>query len=328
MIDDHPGARPQAGLSEADIVYHAPAEAGVPRYMLIFQVGDTGLLGPIRSSRRYFVAWATEWNPVYAHVGGSPDSLRRLRAIDGKLVWDADEYEWGNTTRYFYRVRSRPRPHNTYSSTARLRSLGQRVGAKDDYTRASPWSFIGEAGRSTRPRAGTVVVPYLYNRITYRYDRTSNRYLRGVTGSSTQRDAGTGKRIAPANVVVLFVPTERRGNRPGEPTNDEKMRLNLATTGTGRAYVLRNGELVNARWSKASDQAPTLLRYASGCLAGKPVGLVPGQIFIQVVPTNARVSVTGQKRASTACPPAPQPTPSPAPSESPASGLVRQRPIG
>jgi hypothetical protein len=134
-----------------------------------------------------------------------------------------------------------------------------------------------------------------------------------VTGASTQRDAGTGKRIAPANVVVLFVPTERRHNSPSEPTNDAKGRLNLATTGTGKAYVLRNGELVSARWSKASDQAPTLLQYASGCLAGKPVGLVPGQIFIQVVPTNARVTVSGQKKASTACPPAPAPSASPAP---------------
>jgi len=37
MVDDHADARPQSGFNAASIVWHAPAEGGVPRYMMIFQ---------------------------------------------------------------------------------------------------------------------------------------------------------------------------------------------------------------------------------------------------------------------------------------------------
>jgi len=63
MIDDLAAARPQSGLSMANIVYQAPAEGGIPRYMALFQTQAPAAIGPIRSARLYFVAWAEEWAP-------------------------------------------------------------------------------------------------------------------------------------------------------------------------------------------------------------------------------------------------------------------------
>ena len=60
MIDDLAPARPQSGLSSADIVWHAPAEGGIPRYMAVFQTDLDTDIGPVRSARSYYVAWATE----------------------------------------------------------------------------------------------------------------------------------------------------------------------------------------------------------------------------------------------------------------------------
>ena len=37
MVDDQFYARPQSGFNAASVVWHAPAEGGIPRYMLIFQ---------------------------------------------------------------------------------------------------------------------------------------------------------------------------------------------------------------------------------------------------------------------------------------------------
>ena len=72
MIDDHPDARPQSGFNDASVVWQAPAEGGIPRYMMVFQDRVPPSVGPVRSARQYYLAWAAEWDAVYAHVGGSP----------------------------------------------------------------------------------------------------------------------------------------------------------------------------------------------------------------------------------------------------------------
>jgi hypothetical protein len=291
MVDDHPRARPQSGMSQAEVVYHALAEGGIPRYMLVFQVNDAGVVGPVRSARLYFVDWAMEWRPLYAHVGGSPNALQRLRGIHRRFAWDADEHRWGG--RYFWRSRARRAPHNTYASTARLRELARRLGARVRFDR-SPWTFVPETPLAGRPSGGGLTVAYRHNLVRYRYDRRTNRYIRGVTGSSVQRDLATRRVVAPKNVVVLFTHTAPLRNARGARDNQQKLRIDIQIVGTGRAVVMRNGEVISARWSKASATAPTRLTYASGCRRGQPVGLVPGQIFIQVVPASMRLNPTGR----------------------------------
>ena len=66
--------------------------------MLIFQENIPGEVGPVRSSRYYYIAWAAEWRAVYAHAGGSPQALQTLRQKgNGQLVYNADEFRWGNS---------------------------------------------------------------------------------------------------------------------------------------------------------------------------------------------------------------------------------------
>src|SRR6478736_1375883 len=69
MVDDLSPARPQSGFNSASIVWHAPAEGGIPRYMMLFQDTVPGGVGPVRSSRQYYIEWAAEWNAMYVHAG-------------------------------------------------------------------------------------------------------------------------------------------------------------------------------------------------------------------------------------------------------------------
>src|SRR5258708_2416214 len=87
MIDDSPAARQQAGLSFASIVWQAPAEGGIPRYMAVFQAGTPPRIGPVRSARPYFVRWAAEWKAVYLHPR-RPPPLRAFLAGRQTLVLD------------------------------------------------------------------------------------------------------------------------------------------------------------------------------------------------------------------------------------------------
>jgi hypothetical protein len=289
MVDDQVAARPQSGLSDADLIYQAPAEGGIPRYMLVFQAGDPPAVGPVRSSRRYFIGWAAEWRALYVHVGGAPNALRALRELHGDLVWDADEFRWGGDPGYLWRIPERFSPHNVYSSGEKLRALADRVGADQPFTDPA-WTFKEPAGMAERPRGGSIVVPYLENRITYSYDRASNRYLRATSSEKLQKDAGTDRAIAPANVVVLFMGVAPLRDDGPSSTNEKKHRLEIDYIGQGRALVFRDGALVDATWSKADDASPTLLLHASGTLKGTPVALVRGQIVIQVVPTSTEVT--------------------------------------
>ncbi len=290
MIDDAPAARPQSGLAEADILFQAPAEGGIPRYMALYQSGVAPSIGPIRSSRLYFVGWAAAWNPLYAHVGGAPNALAALDAMNGTSIWNADEFRWAA---YMPRITTRVAPHNVYSSSQQLDDLAARLGVPPAPSPA--WTFVDPAPPAARPAGGSLVVPYPAGVISYAYDPSTDRYLRSVDGAP-EIDPGTGARVAPYDVVVVYVQVGPLLNAPGQATNQAKGRLEIGYTGSGQALVLRDGIAIEARWNKASDTAPLLLTQAAGPNAGAPIPLVRGQIAIQVVPIGTPVTLSVQPR--------------------------------
>ena len=273
MIDDHRDARPQAGFNSAAVVWQAPAEGGIPRYMLLFQDTIPGSVGPVRSARHYYVDWAAEWNAVYVHVGGSPDALATLRSKGrGQLVWNADEFRYGGT--YLWRSPDHRAPHNVYTDGEHLRGLAAAVGATDGPIEPA-WTFGPALGTALRPVGASLTVNYPTETISYRYDSIANAYWRYIDGSSEpQVDAADGKVVAPTNVVILRM---RFGAlNDGHP---DKHRLDADNIGEGEAIVSTNGRIIRGTWSKDSVTGATLLLDATG----RPISLTAGQTFIQVI---------------------------------------------
>ena len=279
MVDDQAEARPQSGFNAASVVWQAPAEGGIPRYMLVFGEGNPPAVGPVRSSRQYFITWAAEWNALYVHVGGSPQALATLAASgQGQLVYNADEFQWGGT--YLWRITQRFAPHNAYTDGTHLRALAARVGATAAPARPA-WTFGPGAPIAERPAGARLGITYPANQIDYRYDRASNTYRRFVFGAP-QVDAGDGRQVAPANVVIMTVVFG--------PLNDghpDKKRLEAQNVGSGPAWIASNGVTVRGTWRKPSTAAPTRF-YGSG---GQEVVLTAGQTFIQVVPPGTPVLI-------------------------------------
>ena len=79
MLDNLYSARPQAALSEADVIYEILAEGLITRYMAVFYGDLPELVGPIRSARPYFVEKALEYDPYIVHVGGSMEALSDIK---------------------------------------------------------------------------------------------------------------------------------------------------------------------------------------------------------------------------------------------------------
>ena len=74
MIDNHNQAWPQAGLNKAYLVYEAIVEGGETRLMALFKGVTVDKIGPVRSSRHYFLDYAMENDAIYAHYGRSPQA--------------------------------------------------------------------------------------------------------------------------------------------------------------------------------------------------------------------------------------------------------------
>jgi hypothetical protein len=293
MIDDLSPARPQSGFSAASIVWQAPAEGGIPRYMMVFQESIPKDVGPVRSSRYYYIAWAAELRALYAHAGGSPQALDTLRASgNGQLVWNADEFRWGGS---FRRISTRNAPHNLYTTGPQLRGIAKTVGAKDGPI-TFPWTFARDAVLGYRPIGGSITVNYGdgTNIVHYAYDRRTNTYLRSVTGEKRQIDAATKKRVAPKNVIVM-----QMHFGPLNDNNPKKHRLEATVIGSGPAWISTNGITIRGTWKKTSLTSAT--RFFD--LHGKPVVLTIGQTFVQVMKTTDAISFVAGKPA----PPNPYP---------------------
>jgi hypothetical protein len=279
MVDDLGPARPQSGFNAASVVWQAPAEGGIPRYMMVFQENIPAAVGPVRSSRYYYIAWAAEWRALYAHAGGSPQALQTLRQKgNGQLVYNADEFRWGKS---FWRVKDRYAPHNLYTDGEHLRKIANSVKAKDGAMEAA-WRFAPDLPVIYRPRGGRIEVSYPYNQISYNYDWLSNSYMRAVTGEKKQRDAADGARVHPKNVVIMLM---RFG-----PLNDggNKHRLEADVVGSGTAWIATNGTTIKGTWRKKSLTEPTRFFDANG----DQVTLTAGQTFVQVMQTGSKVTIT------------------------------------
>jgi hypothetical protein len=299
MIDDHWGARPQSGLSMADIVYQGPAEGGIPRYMAIFQTQEPPAIGPIRSARYYFVAWAEEYRAAYVHMWGAPNAMGRLAQDTGKYIWNIDGLRYGGMSGYMWRTAFRISPHNLYTSFAKLEALTRRLGGTDPLTK-SPFIFTDDQSVRTRSQGLTITIPYSYNHVVYAYDYKTNTYPRTVTQEGPQYDAATGLRIAPSNVILLYM---NSGLAATTPAQVHKHRLEVQYLGHGTAMVFNNGLSIPAVWTKKGEYSPTVITYAVGPNKGKQIPMVRGQIFIQIVSSGVLASWTpGQ-------PVAPEPQP-------------------
>ena len=308
MIENHPDARPQAGLGNADVVFEALAEGGVTRFMPIFYCGAQKYditLAPVRSARTYFVDWASGFNfPLYAHVGGAnlpgpTDALGQIGQYGWNLENDLNQFSIGFPT--FYRNANRlDRPvateHTMESSTEKL---WEYAATERDWTNMSPARKIGRVSYESEDwkdgftpwkfeepvTADGSVSKIAYEfwdgfaqwGVAWTYNPETNGYLRSMAGQP-HMDFNTDAQIEAQNVVVLFA-TEKG------PINELKHML-YTTTGTGKALVFKNGEVITARWDKKTRESE--LRFTDN--KGTELEMARGLTWISVVGTNTEVT--------------------------------------
>jgi len=294
MIENHQEARPQSGLTSADVIYEAVAEGGITRFMAVFYCNLSDVqVGPVRSARTYYLDWLGEYDALYAHVGGAntPGPADALSQIIKYKVKDLNQFSIGFPTfwRDYQRLgHSVATEHTMYSTTTKLWEIGAKRGwtAEDedgnkwaeDFT---AWKF--KEGKSAGS-AQTIKVPFWESQgnytVEWSYDATNNSYKR-KNGGVEHTDLNNKKTIESKNVVIQF---ERESNANDGYENN--VHLLYGTTGTGKALIFQNGQLIEGKWTKASRLARTKYTDAKG----NEVEFVKGQIWIQTVPEGSKVT--------------------------------------
>jgi len=275
IIDNFfPDARPQAGLSRASVVFEAPVEGGITRLLAIYLEDDAPTVGPIRSARTYFVAWAASFHPVFIHAGGSPAALTLLHRV--RQVGDLEALA---PVPEFRRVKDKPAPHNLFSSTTAMLAVAQRNGIDSrlpfTFSAHQPAAVLSRRGHAQTIRVDfstpSVASPAAYA-VSYRYLRRRNVYVR-AQGGVPFVDSATNQPVTTNNVVVLFA-----GDTP--IPNDLLQRVTVQTTGTGRALYFRDGHMVRGFWRKRSISSGLLFLDSRGA----KVSLDRGNSWIEAVP--------------------------------------------
>lgn len=238
MVEMHPEARPLSGIAKAGLVYEAPVEGGITRLMAVFDATTTvESVGPVRSARPYFVEWADSLNAVYAHVGGSPESLNRIKGLLN--FKNLDEFSQG---KYFWRSKQRSAPHNTYTSQEQL----ARAVESNDWpaSKFKMWSYEEPGAEIIKGDFQKIQIPYggSYT-LEWSYDEETDTYTR-YQGGKIFKDAD-GSVVTAKNVAVIL--TEQR-------VLDEVGRLYIRTTGSGRALLFNHGHQADAEWKRVAGE--------------------------------------------------------------------------
>jgi hypothetical protein len=276
-IDNVSAARPQAGLNQADLVVEQPVEGGLTRLFATWQSKDAQRIGPVRSARPVDAQLLRQLGPsLFAFAGASAGVLQVVQRNSGATLLSPDIAGGA-----FQRVSGRRAPHNTFSSTQALYQAGTRAKAG----LGPPRAFLEFAAAT--PAAATR--PVRLARLTFSPSARSSwqwngkGFVRSQDGSPDRLlDGGS---VSSDNVVVLSVAlradpnVDVLGNRTPDPV----------LTGSGRAWVLRDGRMVTGTWRRRSaTSAIELLGPDSS-----PVQLHPGRSWIELLPSSQRPAFSG-----------------------------------
>ncbi len=266
-IDNHPKARWQAGISQAEIVYEVEVENPYTRYLCIFLAKEPEQVGPVRSARPYIIYYALENDGIFVHVGGSQDAfseLKRLSVADIDGLYSGAMWRYNDTGKYA--------PHNMYTKLSTIRKEAEGYGYR---TEGSYEGYIFNEKDTLLSKnfeinsAKKVNIVYnSYNTTDYIYDEEYSLYFRFKDGEK-HIDELDKNQLTVKNIIAI---------EASKAVLDNEGRLFIGTIGDGEGIYITNGESIPITWKKPSEKGR--LKFFTD---ENELVLNPGNTWIQVV---------------------------------------------
>ena len=277
MIDNHKGAMPQAGLNDAYLVYEMIVEGGETRLMAVFKGVDLEKIGPVRSSRHYFLDYALENDAIYVHFGWSPQAQSDITKLGVNNINGIYE-----SSTSFWRVKDKYAPHNAVTSTAKILEIANRKGYATTSTKESVLNYVADPVElDTKMEATTVTIPYsTSNTVKYEYDATTERYVRYSRGTK-QVDWTTGETVTTKNIIIAKAKNTTLND------GENKGRQTLDNVKTLEGYYITNGKAIEITAEKSTRSGQTVYKD----LEGNEIEVNDGNTFIQICPIDSKIVI-------------------------------------
>ena len=268
MVENAADSWPQTGLDKANLVIEAITEAAIPRFVAIYANSEEiKKIGPVRSARPYFLDWINIFQPLYMHVGGSPEALSDIKSGNYK-IFNFDQFFNGE---YYWRDKWRYAPHNVYTSSELIKQAlaDKNLSVPTDY---QMWKYKDDLELAKRPnQVNDAQINYAqeYYKVKWQYNRDENNYIRYQNGEIHKMS--DGEWIKAKNVIVQVNEME---------VLDSMGRKRITTTGEGKAWIFRDGETIAGKWVKDSKDVREKY-YDSN---GNELEFNGGTTWIEVIP--------------------------------------------
>lgn len=296
---------PQAGLSNAEIVYEVPTEGEVVALLGVFQDLSQATYGPIRSIRKNVIGYSFDNDAILVHYKSGEVAnygtgiAQALKSLNSANI-DAGSYE-AEMTKDVVISAGTIQSQATTSSEEKVTTENQTVKFVTRDGIISTWAKKGyktlrEADKQVKLfkfglsdeteldyKANVVTIEYSwYQTSEFRYDAKAKVYKRFQTIGNTemqQMDSmGTTEEyddeaLEYKNVIIEYV---------------ESKNGDIAIAGAGEGLYITNGTYMPIKWSKADEYEPTV--YTD--LAGNEIELNRGRTWIAVVPNTIEAKIS------------------------------------
>jgi len=249
----------------------------------IFQSEIPEKIGPVRSTRDYFVDFAFNHDSIFVHHGGSPTGYTRVRNsgvavmdgmnLEGSVFWRDRTYpSWASNSG------TRALEHSSYTSFERMERhiTNQNIRFEINDNPAFGFTFNDEITTPVNALATRVRVPFStgYPR-TFVFDAETREYL-VENRHGAHLDAENRAQVSVANILVQL--TDMR-------VVDNAGRRSVTTIGEGRGYFITDGLVREVTWVRSSLESPMQWYF----LDGEPLTLRPGRTWINVLQSSVSV---------------------------------------
>lgn len=269
MVNNHPAARPQSGLSQADIVFEILAEGNITRFMALFQSESPEVVGPVRSAREYYFELANGYDALYVFHGAAnfvKDMVvnRGIDHLDGSI--------YDNDQKLFKRESFRKAPHNSYLIYDAVNEVAESKGY-DIISHIEPLPFLESDAGVEGEGANHITITYpgrsADDTVEYKYDEAQENYERFERKAKTV-ELSTEEPVEIENVLIMETPHQ---------VIDDAGRRAVDITSGGSALLLQKGKVQEVEWMNRDGQIIPVKD-------GNPVGFVEGKTWINIVPSN------------------------------------------
>lgn len=258
MIPNNKPAMPQYGLSKAAVIYEAPVEGRITRLMAIFEdFDDLDRIGPIRSSRDYFLYTAMGFEAIYCNWGLAVPYVEALINRDDVYNVSAAVTGIHNPADEAYSRVSRPGYATEFTGYLMIDGLMKavdRLGYDWNYDDAyvRPFLFVADGTYAdyAENESATMIYPggasgsnssgYGSYHPYFEYHEDDHLYYRYQDGSK-QIDEYTGGQLTVSNVIFQYCHGEVR---------DAHDYLAFGVHGEGEAIVFTNGKVIKGTWKR------------------------------------------------------------------------------